>query len=310
MSFQTTDKPVTWLNYQHLFYFWTIAREGGLARGAAALHLTHSTLSVQLRALEEMLGEPLFERRGRSLVLTPFGRDVQQYANEIFRVGAELVDFSHGRHASLRRLEVGAVGAVPKTMVCRMLMPALDVEEAGAVRIRQDTIERLVQELSTGRLHVVISDAVPAQLAALRLHAHPLGSTDILLYATEPLATRYRRGFPDSLDGAPMLMPGPDASLRRSLERWFANRGVRVRTVGEIDDAGTLRAFGAAGRGLFPVREALKTEVEEGLGARRVGRLDGLVESLYAISLERRVRHPGVAALIDAARRRMKPGTA
>lgn len=296
---------MAWLNYQHLFYFWTIAREGGLAKGAASLRLTHSTLSVQLRSLEEMLGEPLFERSGRSLVLTPFGRDVQQYASEIFRLGEELLEFSRGRSHSLRRLEVGAVGAIPKTLISRILLPALEIAEAGAVRIRQDTIERLMQELGSGRLHVVISDAVPAELSTLRLHAHPLGASDILLYATEPLAARYRRGFPSSLDGAPMLMPGPDASLRRSFERWLADRDIRVRTIGEADDAGTLRALGAAGRGLFPVREALRSEVEEGLGARRVGRLEGLVESYFAISLERRITHPGVAALIANARRRM-----
>ncbi len=298
---------MAWLNYQHLFYFWTIAREGGLAKGAAALHLTHSTLSVQLRALEEMLGEPLFERRGRALVLTPFGYDVQQYANEIFRLGTELLDFSRGRAATLRRFEVGAVGAIPKTLVCRLLEPALDAEQAGAVRIRQDTIDRLVQELGSGRLHVVISDVVPVHASGLKLHAHPLGSSEILLYASPALAARYRRGFPRSLDGAPLLMPGPDAALRRGLERWLTDHSLHVHTVGEVDDAGTLRALGAAGRGLFPVRAALKSEVEEGLGALRVGRLVGLVESYFAISLERRVRHPGVAALIDVARRQLGP---
>ena len=296
---------MAWLNYQHLYYFSVIAREGGLAKAAAALRLSHSTLSVQLRSLEETLGEPLFERRGRSLVLTPFGRDVQQYASEIFRLGNELLDFARGRAASLRRFEVGAVGAIPKTIICQILLPALDTEEAGAVRIRQDTIERLVQELGTGRLHAIISDSPPVQAGGLKLHAHPLGSSEILLYGSPALAERYRKGFPRSLDGAPVIMPGPDATLRRGFERWLADRSLRVNAVGEVDDAGTLRALGATGRGLFPVRAALRNEVEEGLGARRVGRLTGLVERYFAISLERRVRHPAVAALIDVARRRL-----
>lgn len=300
---------MAWLNYQHLYYFWTIAREGGLSRAAAALRLTHSTLSVQLRALEESLGEPLFERRGRALVLTPFGREVQQYASEIFRVGAELIDLAAGRASSLRRFEVGVVSAIPKTTICQLLLPALDGEPAGGVRIRQDGIERLVHELASGRLHAIISDAPPLQGGSLRLHAHALGSSDILLYGSRALADRYRRGFPRSLDGAPVLLPGPDAALRRSIERWLADRGLRIDAVGEIDDAGTLRALGAAGHGLFPVRAALRGEVEDGLGARRVGRLAGVVESYFVISLERRVKHPAVATLIEAARRRLDPSS-
>lgn len=296
---------MAWLNYQHLYYFWIIAREGGLARGAAALRLTHSTLSVQLRALEETLGEPLFERRGRALVLTPFGREIQQHAGMIFRLGAELLDFAHGRAPSRRRFEVGVVGAIPKTIVCKLLLPALDAELAGAVRIRQDSIDRLVQELGSGRLHAILSDAPPPQASALQLHAHALGSSEILLYGTPELAARYRRGFPASLAGAPMLLPGPDATLRRGIEAWLSDRGLHADIVGEVDDAGTLRALGATGRGLFPVRAALKGEVEEGFGARRVGRLAGLVERYVAISLERRVKHPGVAALIESARRRL-----
>lgn len=295
---------MAWLNYQHLYYFWTIAREGGLSRAAAALHLTHSTLSVQLRALEGTLGEPLFERRGRALVLTPFGREIRQYADEIFRLGAELLDHAHGRGAALRRLDVGVVGAIPKTIGYRLLEPALEAEQTGLVRVRQDTQEKLLQELGAGRLHAVISDAAPIRASALKLHTHPLGSSEILLYGRAALAARYRRNFPRSLEGAPMVMPGPDATLRRGLERWLAARGIRVEAVGEIDDAGMLRALGAS-RGLFPVRAALRSEVEEGLGALRVGRLAGLVEHYFVISLERRVRHAGVAVLIEAARRRL-----
>lgn len=300
---------MAWLNYQHLYYFWMIAREGGLAKAAAALRLTHSTLSVQLRSLEEMLGEPLFERRGRALALTPFGREVQHYANEIFRIGGELIEFSRGHASPVRRFEVGVVGSIPKTIISSLLLPALDSGHAPALRLRQDTIHRLVQELASGRLHAILSDAAPVQGGTLKLHTHALGSSKILLYGTEALAARYRRGFPGSLEGAPILMPGPDATLRRGLERWFAERGLRVTTVGEIDDAGTLRALGAAGRGLFPVRAALKAEVEDGLGARRVGNLTGLVEPYFAISLERRVKNPAVAALIDVARRRLDPGS-
>ncbi|MEZ4401254.1 MAG: LysR family transcriptional regulator [Kofleriaceae bacterium] len=295
-----------WLNYQHLYYFAAIVSEGGLAKAAKALRLTHSTLSVQLRALEVALGEPLFERRGRSLVLTPFGRDVHQYATEIFRLGTELLDFSRGRATELRRFDVGVVSTIPKTIVSRLLVPALDAELAGTVRIRQDAPARLVPELAAGRLHALLTDAPITHAGALRLHTHVLGSSDVWLYGTAALAARYRRGFPDSLRGAPLLLPAADAPLRRGLERWFADHGLRVDVAAEVEDAGILRALGAAGRGLFPVRAALRSEVEEGVGARRVGPLTGLVETYFIVSLERRIRHPSVVALIASARRRLE----
>lgn len=295
---------MAWLNYQHLYYFRAIAREGGLSRAAKTLHVTHSTLSVQLRALEDQLGESLFDRRSRGLVLTPFGREIQQYADEIFRLGDELIELSRGRTTSLRRFEVGIVGSIPKTLACRLLTPALETPLI-AVRVRQAEQDTLLHELASGRLHAVISDAAPARASVLKLHTHELGSSRILLYGAAELAREYRSRFPRSLDGAPMLMPGPEAALRRALERWFAHRRIRVNTVGEIDDAGMLRSLGASGRGLFPVRSALRAEVEDGLGASRVGPLTGLVERYFAISLERRVTHPGVAALIEVARRRL-----
>ncbi len=294
-----------WLNYQHLYYFWMIAREGGLSRAATALHLTHSTLSVQLRALEDTLGEALFERRGRGLVLTPFGREVQLYGNDIFRLGTELLDFSRGRVGGRRRFDVGVVGAIPKTIASQLLAPALGDTADGSVRIRQDSLERLVQELGAGRLHAVLSDVAPIATTALKLHAHLLGASAIELYGAPDLARRYRVGFPRSLANAPMVMPGPDTALRRALERWFADRQLPIRVTAEVDDAGMLRAVGATGAGLFPVRAALRAEVEEGAGARRVGRMHGLEEHYYVVSLERRVTHPGVAALIAVARARL-----
>lgn len=293
---------MAWLNYQHLYYFWMVAREGGLARAAAALRLSHSTLSVQIRALEDQLGEPLFERRGRALALTPFGREIQQYATDIFRLGDELLEFSAGQAVSRRRLEVGVAASIPKTIVARLLQPALDAAPDAAFRVRQDPVERLLLDLAGGRLHAVVLDAAPALSGGLRLHAHALGASEVLLYGSAALAERYRARFPAGLDGAPLLMPGPDTVLRRAIERWLGERGVRPRIVGEVDDAGTLRALGAAGRGLFPVRAALRSEVEESSGARWIGHLDGVVEPYFAVTVDRRISHPAVSALVAAAR--------
>jgi LysR family transcriptional regulator, transcriptional activator of nhaA len=298
-----------WLNYHHLFYFSTIVQEGGLSKAAARLRLSHSTLSTQLRALEQFLGTELFERRGRRLVLTPLGAEVADYAAEIFRMGAELVDVARG-HQSGRgaALRVGVVDALPKTLTYRLLEPALHVEDPGPIQVRQDELERLLEELASHKLHLVLTDAPPPHGLSVRVHAHWLGETDVLLYGTKELAARYRADFPRSLEDAPLLLPGRAASLRRGLERWLTDRGIRVRIEGELDDAGLLRVFGAMGRGLFPVRAALRTEVEEVLDAVFVGKLDGLRERYYAVSAERRVRHPGVLALIERARSHLEGG--
>jgi len=296
-----------WLNYHHLYYFWVIAREGSLTKAAARLRLTHSTLSVQLRSLEEFLGGPLFERRARSLVPTPLGVAVAEYADDIFRTGAELVDMARGRTSPRRAvLRVGVVGAIPRTVVVRLLEPALAVEGFGPIFVREDRLDRLLEELAAGRIHLVLSDLPPPEGASHRVYGHLLGESDVLFYGAPPLARRHRRGFPASMNGAPVYLPSPGTSLRRLLERWFTEHDLRPRVEGEFDDAGTMRAFGLRGGGLFPVRAALKAEVEDTHAVERVGRAEGIRERYYAISVERRVRHPAMAALIDRARAELR----
>lgn len=296
-----------WLNYHHLHYFWVIAREGSLTKAAARLHLTHSTLSTQLRALEEFLGSPLFERRGRSLVLTSLGADVAAYADEIFRTGAELVDMARGRAAPRRAvLRVGVVSVLPKTLAYSLLEPALAVEGFGPIAVRQDNFDCLLEELAANRIHLVLADVPPPEGVSLRVYGHLLGESEVLLYGSPALAARHKRGFPASIEGAPLLLPTAGTSLHRMVERWLALHGVRPRIEGEFDDAGMMRAFGLHGRGLFPVRAALKAEVEESHAVELIGRLEGVRESYYAISVERRVRHPAMAALIESARTRLR----
>lgn len=289
-----------WLNYHHLLYFSVIARRGSLARAAEELAVTHSTLSAQLRALEGFLGGELFERRGRGLVLTPFGAEVASYASDIFRTGAELVEVARGRKKGGRGpLGVGAVGNLPKSVVFRLLEPALLVDPDTVLDVRQDRAERLLEELAAGRLHIVLSDA-PPRAPSLHLHTRLLGESGVLLYATRALAARHRGPFPSRCDGAPLILPrrGP---LRGAMERWFAEQGIRMNIVGELDDAGLLRVLGLHGRGVFPVRAALRTEVDEGSGAICIGTMEGVRERYYATSVERRSRHPGVVAIIENA---------
>jgi LysR family transcriptional activator of nhaA len=294
------------LNYQHLFYFWVISREGGVARAARQLHLTHSTLSAQLRLLEQFLGGDLFERSGRRLTPTPLGLQVATYAEDIFRTGAELVDVARGRSAGAHSIfRVGVAGSLPKTIAYRLLEPAIAKDASQAVQIRQDSQARLLEELASGKLHMVLSDT-PPQAAAYRLHAHVLGDTDTLLYGSPSLAKKFGKRFPSSLHGAPLVLPAA-GSLRRALDRWFADRNLRVHVAAECDDAGMMRVLGGNGVGLFAVRGALRTEVEEAHGAVALGPLEGIRERYYAISPERKIRHRGVAAIVDVARATLKP---
>lgn len=291
------------LNYHHLHAFWMIAETGSLSGAAKAMHVTHSTLSVQLHALENTLGASLFERRGRGLVITPFGDEVRARAGEIFRLGRDLQELA--QHASDRRvtLRIGVLASLPKTIVCRLVEPAVD--GATALDLQHGQFDRLLEALAGGRLHAVLADQAPPQGTALRLHGHALGDTELLIYGTEKVRAGIVGRFPACLHDAPMLLPRGGTSLRREIERWLEERELRVRVVGEIDDAGTLRAFGLRGHGLFPVRSALASEIADVTGARKVGTFEGLRERYVVITRERTVRHPSLVRLIDRARERL-----
>jgi LysR family transcriptional activator of nhaA len=298
-----------WLNYHHLLYFHRVARAGSLTAAARELRLTHSTLSVQIKELGERLGGPLFERRGRRLVLTPRGEQVLGYADEIFRLGHELVDVAHGRHDARERTvaRVGVAPGLPRTLAYELLEPAVR-EHPGALALRVDNLPRLLEELSVGRLHVVLADLPPVDGARGKTFVHPLGRSGIALYAPRKLAPRLRARFPASLDGAPMVMPAPGTALRRAIERWLGARGLRPLVTAEADDAALLRVLGVRGHGVFPVRLALRAELDDVPGVERIGVLEEVEETYYAISLERRVRHPFVAALVQQAREALEHG--
>jgi LysR family transcriptional activator of nhaA len=294
---------VDWLNYHHLFYFSVIAEEGGVAPAARKLRLTHSTLSTQLRSLEAHFGAPLFERRGKRLVLTAFGREAVTYAGDIFRLGRELNDVAHGRVGLTREaLRLGVASGIPKGLAQRLLTPALDHLAPGVAFVHQDVPPNLVDALEAGRLHAVLTNDAAATALHSRVHAHSLGETDILLYGRPKLARAGRKGFPASLSSVPLVLPVSGTPLRRSLDTWFAEHDLDVKIGVEVDDAGLLRAFGSAGRGIFPVRAVQATDLEDLSDVKLVGKCVGIRERYYVLTTERRVRHLSVAALIEHAR--------
>lgn len=292
-----------WLNYHHLFYFWTAAREGGIGKGAAALRLAQPTLSAQIRALEQDLGERLFEKSGRGVVLTEAGRLVFRYADEIFGLGQELREsLGGGRTVRQPHLAVGISDALPKLMVQKLLDPALQLEDPPRLLAREDATERLLAALATQDLDVVLTDRPLEPQSRLRAFNHLLGECGVSVFAAGPLARGLRGGFPAALDGQPWLLPLQGTALRRALDQWMGTHGIRPRIVGEFSDSALLKAFGQAGAGCFAAPDAIAAEVVRQYRVKRLGTAEGVRERIYAVSVDRRLRHPAVQAIRDAAR--------
>jgi LysR family transcriptional activator of nhaA len=293
-----------WLNYHHLYYFSVIAREGGLTAAARKLRLTHSTLSAQLRALEGHFGAKLFERHGKRLVLTPFGSDAASYADDIFRLGRELNDVARGQVSPGRRaLSVGVLAGLPKTLCHHLIAPALGELQTGSVQVVQQSLPLLVDSLLSGRLDLALTDEIPISVPRSRLPAQVLGATKIFFYGSAELVTKHGSAFPESLQGAPFVLPPSSVVLRRSLDAWFVRKKLHVQLRGEVEDAGLLRVFGSAGRGIFPVRAALRAEVEDLHDVQELGACEGILERYYLLSTEHRLEHPALTAIVEGARR-------
>lgn len=292
-----------WLNYHHLLYFWVVAREGGLVPAGKVLRLSHPTLSAQIRSLEDRLGEKLFTRTGRKLALTEVGRIVYRYADEIFTLGRELVDTVQGRSTGQpMRLDVGIVDVVTKLVVRRLLAPALELPDPVRLVCHESSLDQLLADLALHSLDIVISDAPVPTGSSVRAFNHLLGETPVSFFGTQALARAYEPGFPQSLDGAPMLLPFESLTLRRSLNQWFERHKITPRVVAEFEDSALLKVFGGDGLGVFAAPSVVAEEVMTQYGVQLLGRADGVRERFYAISVERRLKHPAIVAISDVAR--------
>lgn len=290
------------LNYNHLYYFWVVARQGGLVAAAKTLRLSHPTLSAQIHALEDRLGAKLFTKVGRRLALTDVGRVTLRYADEIFSLGQELVGTVEGRGTDKPlRLDVGIVDGLPKLVVHRLLKPALDMAQPVRLLCHEADLAHLLPRLAQHELDIVIGDSTVPAGSAVRAHHSMLGESPVGFFATPALARAFRSGFPRSLDGAPVLLPTPVSTLRRSLDQWFDRHGIRPRVVAEFDDSALLGVFGSAGTGVFPAPRVVAHDIRAHYGAALLGDAAGVVERFYAISTERRIKHPGVVAISQAA---------
>ncbi len=292
-----------WLNYHHLLYFWTVVREGGVSKAAEKLRLSQPTVSAQVKILESALGEPLLERQGRRLALTEIGRVVYRYADEIFTTGRELQETLKGRPSGRAlHFTVGVANAVPKLIAYRLLRAAIEGPEAVQITCREDHPDQLVAQLAVHALDVVISDSPAAPHVRVKVFNHLLGESGMTFFAARPLARRIRRRFPRSLNDTPTLLPTINTALRRALDQWFEAEDLHPPVAGEFEDSALLKAFGESGRAVFPAPTAIEREVCRHYRVAVVGRTPKVRERYYAISAERRLKHPGVLALTATAR--------
>ncbi len=291
------------LNLKHLRYFWAVAANGTITHASEILHVTPQTISGQLRELEEQLGAKLFKKSGRNLVLTDTGRVVFSYADEMFRLGSELQDVLAGRSpGAALTLTVGVAMVVPKLLAYRVLEPVLAMQEPVRLVCQEAPLADLLADLSVHKLDLVLADSPMSPTMNIRAYNHLLGESGISFFAARSMARKYATRFPRCLDGAPMLMPTTSSALRRMLEQWFEQETIKPVVVAEFEDRALMKAFGEAGTGIFTSPTAVENDVVSKYGVRVIGRTADIKERFYAISAERRIKHPAVSAITETAR--------
>ncbi len=290
------------LNYSHLHYFWAVANEGSIARASEQLHLTPQTISGQLRLLEQAVGEPLFNRVGRGLVLTDTGNLVKHYADEIFSLGTELSQRIRDKSAdSALPVKVGLVDSIPKLVVYRLLKPLLENSEPVKLNCIEGKLDQLVGDLALHKLDILFSDTPLPAGFAVKAYNHRLGASRMGLFVQKKISRKYIAQFPQSLNNADFLLPVTSSVLRRNLDDWFQRVNVTPHVVAEFADSALLKVFGEAGTGVFPACTAISEEIEQMYHAKYIGTAEGVTETYYAISAERKLKNPAIVRINDAA---------
>lgn len=291
------------INYKHLHYFWVVAKEGGIARASERLHITPQTISGQLSLLEENLGEALFTRVGRNLELSDTGRLALSYADEIFALGGELEDavrnLPDGRPLVFK---VGVTDVVPKSITYRLLAPALQLSEQVRIVCRENNFDSLLAELALHKIDLVIADSPIPHGVNVRGFNHQLGECGVSFFSTLELANKFSKDFPQSLNGAPLLIPGDTTAAQGRLLQWLDKLHIHPRIVGEFDDSALMKAFGQAGTGIFIAPTPMAAEVQKKYGVVVIGQTDEVREQFYAISVERKISHPAISVITETAR--------
>ncbi len=294
------------LNYRQLHYFWVVAKTGSIVRASEQLNLTPQTISGQIGLFEQTYGIELFQRVGRQLELTESGRQTLAYAEQMFQIGSELETMLRARPEEQQILfRVGVADVVPKSIVYRLLAPTMELDNVMRISCREDKLERLLADLAIQRLDLVISDSPMPSHLDIKGYSQKLGECGLSFFATPALAQLHDQPFPACLHGAPLLIPGQETVVRSRLLRWLAEQQVQPRIIGEFDDSALMQAFGQSGSGIFVAPSVIADEVCRQYGVQLIGETEAVNESFYAISVERKVKHPGIVAITEGARREL-----
>lgn len=290
------------LNYQHLYYFWTVAKYGSISKACEVLHLAQPTISGQLAVFESAIGTQLLRKDGRKLALTDTGRTVFNYADEIFALGREMNQILKGRSTERGlRLNIGVTDALPKLIAYRLIAPLLRQPEPVQIHCYEDKTERLLAEIALHSIDLVLSDMPATPSSGARVFNHFLGECGVGVFAAPNLAGRYCQDFPRCLNGAPFLLPTTNTALRRSLNQWFDTNELSPSIQAEVEDSALLKTFGAAGVGLFFSPMAVANAINRQYGTELLGQVDGVFERFYAITAQRKLKHPSIAAILENA---------
>lgn len=291
------------LNYKHLHYFWSVANEGSIVKAGEKLHITPQTISGQLSLLEQSIGNALFEKDGRGLKMTETGRLVKRYADEIFDLGRELNDVLRGSPAiGPAEFIVSAASALPKTIVQKIIQPGLKIDQDISLTSREGPVEDILADLAIHKVDMVLSDIPLTGALSIKAFNHKLGESGLTFFAATHLAKQYIDNFPQSLNLAPMLMPTPQYAIRQQVDNWLSERQIYPIVRGQFDDSALMKSFGQSGLGIFFMPSIIADEVCKNFDVEIIGQLDEITQKFYAISAERKVRHPAVAAICDNAR--------
>lgn len=295
-----------WLNYQHLYYFWHVARCGSVTEASQLLRLAQPTISAQLKSFEEVLGEKLFQREGRNLKLTEMGQLAHRYADQIFTIGQEFLDVLDGKtHGARRDLKIGIADVVPKSLAYRLIEPALGLDSGATVICFEDKTDRLLADLSIAEVELVIADRPIPPNVKVKAFNHFVGECGISFLGVRALANKFKKNFPASLNAAPILLPTAESAVRHELNQWFATVGIAPRCVGEFQDRALMKLAAKNGKGIMFVPSVVEEEVTEEFHLELVGRSNQVREQVYLISIERRLKNPLVLKICTEGQRKL-----
>ena len=282
-----------WLNYQHLFYFWHVARYGSVTEASQHLRLAQPTISAQLKALEDALGEKLLQRHGRNLKLTESGQLAYKYAEQIFTTGQEFLDLLDGKPGvTLKEFKVGIADVVPKSLAYRIIEPALDPKEGVIIHCFEDKTERLLAALSVAEIDLVVADRPIPPNVKVKAFNHFVGESGISFLATRPLASKYRKNFPHSLVDAPLLLPTPESAVRHEIDQWLNTHDIAPKCIGVFQDRALMKLAARDGKGIMPIPSVVESEVKNEFHLELVGKVSEISEKIYLISIDRRLKNP------------------